>query len=403
MDIKKVLTKYDPSQITIAVVGSHSALDVCRGAKDLGFKTLVIAQKGREKVYEKYYKTRSSHPGASAIGSLNKKDAITPFQHDERELGCVDEILLVDSFKDILSPEITQKLQEMNAIFIPHRSFEVYVNDYDGIENWEVPMFGNRFLLRSEERGSGSDLDQYKIMDEAGIRYPKQFKSPREIDTNPPTLAIIKVLEKERGFERAFFLASSYAEFIDKSKDRIKKGEFTEEQLSNCVIEEFLLGVQVNFNFFYDPINQRVELLGTDTRRQTNHEGLSRLSPEYQNEFRDAGGRIKYEEAGHIAVTVLESMLEPAFELGEKFVAATQKLSAPGVIGPFGLQSMIIPGPPKKEIIVFDVSPRMPGSPGIFATPYSGYLFGENMSVGKRVATQIKEALEKGELEKILT
>ena len=40
---------------TIAVLGSHSALDICRGAKDLGFKTLVICQKGREKTYQKYY------------------------------------------------------------------------------------------------------------------------------------------------------------------------------------------------------------------------------------------------------------------------------------------------------------------------------------------------------------
>ena len=41
---------------TIAVLGSHSALDVCRGAKDLGFQTLVIAEKGREKTYSIYYK-----------------------------------------------------------------------------------------------------------------------------------------------------------------------------------------------------------------------------------------------------------------------------------------------------------------------------------------------------------
>ena len=34
---------------TIAVIGSHSALDVCRGAKDEGFKTLVIVEKGRDK------------------------------------------------------------------------------------------------------------------------------------------------------------------------------------------------------------------------------------------------------------------------------------------------------------------------------------------------------------------
>ena len=75
----------------------------------------------------------------------------------------------------------------------------------------------------------------------------------------------------------------------------------------------------------------------------------------------------------------------------------------PGVIGPFSLQSAITPGPPKKEIVVFDVSPRMPGSPGISASPYSGYLFGQNMSMGKRVAMEIKEAIEKGELDKILT
>jgi len=43
------------NRYTIAVLGSHSALDVCRGAKDLGFKTLVVVQKGRDKTYAKYY------------------------------------------------------------------------------------------------------------------------------------------------------------------------------------------------------------------------------------------------------------------------------------------------------------------------------------------------------------
>ncbi|KKQ82687.1 MAG: hypothetical protein UT04_C0051G0001, partial [Candidatus Daviesbacteria bacterium GW2011_GWF2_38_7] len=103
------------------------------------------------------------------------------------------------------------------------------------------------------------------------------------------------------------------------------------------------------------------------------------------------------------AVTVLESLLEDAFAMGEQFVEASKELFKPGVIGPFGLQTMITAGPPKKEIIVFDVSPRMPGSPGIFATPYSGYLYGQNISMGKRVAMEIKEAIEERELEKVLT
>jgi len=392
MDIKSILENYDKENITIAILGSHSALDVCRGAKDLGFKTLVITQKGRGTPYSKYYKT-------SLPAEAGKTSSQTSAVSNQPEIGCVDEVLELQNFKDLLKEENQKILRDKNAIFVPHRSFEVYINDYDAIENdFMVPMFGNRKLLRSEERGTSKGIDQYKIMDEAGIRYPKAYKSPEEIDR----LVIVKVLEKERGFERAFFLANSSEEFDIKSKERIANGEFTEEALRESVIEEFLVGVQVNFNFFYDPINDRLELLGTDTRRQTNYEGISKLSPEYQQQFQQAGGRIKYEEAGHIAVTVLESLLEPAFEMGQKFVDGCKKLGLP-VIGPFGLQTMIIPGPPKKEIIVFDVSPRMPGSPGIAATPYSGYLYGTSITAGKRLAMQIKEALDKNKLEEILS
>lgn len=373
MDITKLLKDYNKNNITIAVLGSHSALDVCNGAIDEGFKTLVIVEKGRGLTYSKYYKR-------------------------EGKIGCVDEVIEVEKFKDILKPEIQEELRKRNAIFIPHRSFEVYLNDYDAIENeFEVPMFGNRKLLRSEERGTGNGVDQYKIMDEAGIRYPKQFKNPSEIDR----LVIVKVLEKERGFERAFFLANSPKEFEIFSQRLIGAGKFTKEALEAAVIEEFVVGVQVNFNFFYDPISERLELLGTDTRRQTNLDGILRLPGNEQSAVLEKMD-LKYEEAGHIAVTVLESLLDPAFAIGEKFVAATKKLGLP-VVGPFGLQTMIIPGPPKKDIVVFDVSPRMPGSPGIFATPYSKYLFGNPMSVGKRVALEIKWAIEKNKLEEVLS
>lgn len=382
MDITNILNDYDKENITIAVLGSHSALDVCRGAKDLGFKTLVITQKGRGTPYSKYYKTQRGPSTSSGLASL----------------GCVDEVLELENFKDILKEENQKKLREKNVIFVPHRSFEVYINDYDAIENeFNIPMFGNRKLLRSEERGT-KGVDQYKIMDEAGIRYPKQFKNPEDINT----IAIVKVLEKERGFERANFLVKDYNEYIEKKERGLSRGSFTEEQLEKAVIEEFILGVQVNFNFFYDSINNRLELIGTDTRRQTNLEGFHKLSYEFQKAYEEMDEPIKYEEASHTAVTVLESMLEPAFEIGEKFVNACKKLGLP-VIGPFGLQTMIIPGPPKKEIIVFDVSPRMPGSPGISATPYSGYLYGNSISAGKRVAMEIKYALNENRLEEVLT
>ncbi|MBN2518340.1 MAG: DUF1246 domain-containing protein, partial [Candidatus Altiarchaeota archaeon] len=45
-EIKKVLSGYKKN-LTIGTLGSHSALDICRGAKDEGFKTLVVCEKGR--------------------------------------------------------------------------------------------------------------------------------------------------------------------------------------------------------------------------------------------------------------------------------------------------------------------------------------------------------------------
>jgi len=357
---------------TIAVVGSHSALDLCRGAKDLGFKTLVVAEKGRDKTYAEYFRTKG-------------------------EIGCVDEVLEVEKFKDILDKKNQKILKDKNSIFIPHRSFEVYLNDYNAIEkNFDVPMFGNKFLLRIEERYVKPN--QYDLLQEAKIKFPKTFDSPKDIDR----LVLVKVAERERRFERAFFLASSTKDFQIASEILILEGKITKEALDVAVIEEFILGVQINFNFFYSPISKRLELAGTDTRRQTNIDGLLRLPAFYQNQLQETV-QIKYEEAGHIAVTTLESTIEPAFEMANRFVEVSQKLYAPGIIGPFGLQSVITAGPPKKEIVVFDVSPRMPGSPGIFATPYSGYLYGQSMSMGKRVALEIKKAIRQNSLNQITT
>jgi len=369
---------------TIAVIGSHSALDICRGAKDEGFKTLVIVEKGRDKTYSQYFKSE-----------------LRPSTHSVRSgpTGCVDEVLYVEKFKDILKPDIQKKLLAKNCIFIPHRSFEVYVNDYDAIENdFNVPTFGNKKLLRFEERYQKPN--QYDILEKAQIKYPKLFKNPKDIDR----LVIVKVLEKERGFERAFFLADSYSAYKHESETLISEDKISKEALESATVEEFIVGVQVNFNYFYSKVNNRLELIGTDTRRQTNLDGLLRLTSNLQEKaMTDRKVTVKYEEAGHIAVTVLESLLETAFNIGERFVKAAEAMVKPGIIGPFGLQSVITAGPPKKEIIVFDVSPRMPGSPGISATPYSTYLYGQPISMGRRLAMEIKAAIKSNRLGKILT
>jgi 5-formaminoimidazole-4-carboxamide-1-(beta)-D-ribofuranosyl 5'-monophosphate synthetase len=372
-DITEILDKYDKDNITIGVLGSHSALDICSGAKKHGFKTLVICRKGREKTYDRYYKSRS----------------------DGR--GVVDETIILDKFTDITKPEIIKQMQNRNTIFLPHRSFEVYVG-FEKIENeFRIPLFGSRNLLRAEERYV--DKNQYYLMEKGGIPYPKTYKKPEDIDR----LVIVKVAEAQRSYERAFFFAPTSWAYRHESAKLIREGKITQEALDKAVIEEFIDGAQFNLNFFYSAVNDELELLGTDTRRQTNLDGILRLPADKQLELLDLRGSPQAIEAGHIACTVKESLLEQIFELGEKFVKVAKQEYPPGIIGPFALQCALTPGPPKESFVCFDISMRVQGSPGTKFTPYSGYLYDKTMSVGERVALEIKNAVENDCLEKTVS
>jgi len=247
-----------------------------------------------------------------------------------------------------------------------------------------VPVFGNKYLLRAEERDAPKN--QYFLLEKAGINIARTF-TPKNIDA----LALVKVQEKKRHYERAFFFAGSPEEYEVKGRELIEKGIVAEEDLKKARIEEFILGAQFNFNFFHSPLSGELELLGIDTRRQTNLDGLLRL-PAYQQTEILKYRRLTTIETGHIACTLRESLLEEVFEAGERFVAEVKRHYPKGLIGPFALQCAIEERDGKESLVVFDVSFRMPGSPGTRFTPYSYYLYGEGISFGRRVAMEIKKA-----------
>jgi 5-formaminoimidazole-4-carboxamide-1-(beta)-D-ribofuranosyl 5'-monophosphate synthetase len=230
----------------------------------------------------------------------------------------------------------------------------------------------------------------------AGIRYPRRFASPNEIDR----LVMVKAPHAKVSFERAFFLASTPAEFTQTAAALQASGIVDEPGLAGAVIEEYALGPSVNLNFFYSPILEELELSGTDTRRQTNLEGFRNLPPSAFAALEHVPMRL--EEAGHIAATLTESMLEKAFDMGRRFVAAAAAHRPPGVIGPFALQCVIVAGPPK-EFVCYDVSLRIPGSPGTRYTPYSSYRWGRDLSVGERIAMEIVMARDTNRLADVLT
>ena len=250
--------------------------------------------------------------------------------------------------------------------------------------------------MRKEERNE--EKNQYFLLEHAGIKIPKQFSNPSEIDR----LVIVKAAEASRGYERAFFLANSHREYTQASQKLVDQGVITQESLQAAVIEEFVVGPQLNLNYFYSPLSGEVELMGTDTRRQTNIDGLLRLTAPEQIEVLKHV-RPQYIENGHQAVTIKESLVEKAYNAGEAFVKSVEQHYPPGMVGPFALQGAITAGPPTEELLVFDVSMRIPGSPGTQFTPYSGYLHGENLSIGRRIAQEIKTAKELGRLNELLT
>ncbi|MBV8689023.1 MAG: DUF1297 domain-containing protein [Candidatus Eremiobacteraeota bacterium] len=369
------VAQYDSSRLTLCSIGSHSALEVAAGARACGLRNLILTAKGRERTYAQYFQNRS----------------------DPRR-GCVDQTLELENFADILDEDVQERLLAEQVIFVPNRSFEVYLHQrysYDQIEQgMRVPIFGNRTLLRAEERDETEN--QYALLRRAQVRHPVQFTTPDEIDR----LVMVKASHAQVSFERAFFLCSSPKQYRQIAQRLIKEGMLTESSLAAARIEEFALGPSVNLNFFYSPILSELELCGTDTRRQTNLDGLRAVPPAALDDVADIA--VRMEEAGHISTTLTESMLEQAFAMGERFIEAAHDVDPPGVIGPFALQCIIVAGPPK-EFVCYDVSLRIPGSPGTRFTPYSAYRWGRDVSVGERIAMEVVFARDASRLTEIVT
>ena len=397
-DIKEILKSYDPSKIPIGVLGGHSALDVCEGAKKYGFRTVCIVQKGRSETYAKYYRTR---------------DDANSFR-DDGTVGCIDEIIEVEKFADVVRLEVQDKLREMNTIFIHNRYFWVYF-DFAQIENdFKVPIYGTRNLVKLEERDQPNN--QYVLLEKANIRIPKIVRTGEETLSEGETRKrleehfdegggplLIKVNEAIRGYERAFFVITKAGDYFEKGRAMIEAGTVNEDDLARSVIEEFIIGAQINFNYFYSNLDDELELMGTDTRRQTSLDGFLRLDAKVQTSLLDAGYKPSMIETGHIACTTKESILEKAFVAGEKFVELLKKEAEPGIIGPFALQGAIASFEGKEEFVVFDVSMRIPGSPGTRFTPSTTYKYGRPVSYGDRIAMELAKAVKEEKLLDVVT
>lgn len=350
--ILRVLKSYDRNKIRIATLGSHSALNILRGAKDEGFETICICRREDSKIY--------------------------------RNFGVADEIVEVSSFLELLSPEVQDFLRRRNAILIPHGSFNAYIGKLDELE---VPIFGNRKLMEYE-------MDRERQREwflKAGLRIPKVFRSPEEIDR----LCIVKYQGAKGG--RGYFLASSPQDFREKAEKVIKAGLVSERELERAEIQEYIVGANVYFSFFFSPVNDRIELISVD-RRYEHVDAFGRIPAREQ-----LGIDIEptYTVIGNFPVVLRESLLRQAFEAAEKIVEVSKEIAYPGMIGPFCIETVFNE---KAEMFVFEISARIVAGTnvGVPSFLYSYILFGENMYMGRRIAREIKIAIEKDMLGEVV-
>ena len=326
----------------IATIGSHSALQILKGAKDEGFSTIAICLKGRERPYKLF--------------------------------NVADEIITINSYNELL--KIQDKLIKKNAIFIPHASLIAYFG-IDNVESFKVPYYGNKNILRFE---SDRRIER-KWLKKSGLKLPRIFENPQDIDR----AVIVKFHGAQGG--RGYFLAKNERDF--KQKIRLHPGD------KEYVIQEYIVGVPMFIHYFYSPLTHELEIMGFDIRYESNVDSLGRVSARDQMALPKIDP--SYVIVGNIPVVIRESFLPRVIEMGERVIKESRKLTKNGLWGPFCLETILTPD---EEIRVFEISARIVAgtNPYVEGSPYTWLKYNEPMSTGRRIAREIKIAIKKNKL-----
>jgi 5-formaminoimidazole-4-carboxamide-1-(beta)-D-ribofuranosyl 5'-monophosphate synthetase len=351
-----MLKKYDLDNLAIGTLGSHSALNIFKGAKEEDFYTVCICTERNALLYKRF--------------------------------PLADKIILVEDFTELLSETLQKKLQSLNVILIPHGSFTAYLSTEQLTSNLNVPMFGNRQLLHWEANRE----KQADWLRQAGLLLPATFKSPDEIDR----LVIAKLPGAKGG--RGYFLANSPSSFHKKSLEMVDRGLLREEDIDKIHLQEYTLGVNVYPSYFSSIIKDDVEFLAVDRRYESAADAIGKVPASEQLEM-DVSPT--YTIVGNFPIVLRESLLPDLIRMGDNVHKKAKELAPPGIVGPFCLETVITDD---LKIYTFEISARIVAGTniGIGTSPYAYLRYGADMYMGRRIALELKEARQQGRLSEVL-
>jgi 5-formaminoimidazole-4-carboxamide-1-(beta)-D-ribofuranosyl 5'-monophosphate synthetase len=320
----------------VATLGSHSALQILKGAHDEGFGTLAIANRETEHLY--------------------------------RSFAFVDEVIVLERYSDF--PGIVPELERRKVVVIPHGSFVAYLS-LEEHKRMRIPYFGNKAVLDWE---ASREL-QREWLTRAGLRLPRQFRSGSEIDRP----VIVKLYGAQGG--KGYMFIRDAADFEARAARRLREA---------YIIQEYIIGVPLYIHYFYSPLEDRLEILSMDRRYETNVDSLGRIPAAAQE-----GMNVdpSYVVVGNQPVSLRESMLAEAYRMGDRVVHVSREICGPkGLFGAFCIETIITPD---MQFYIMEISARIVAGTNLFidGSPYSYLYYSEPMSTGRRIARELKNAL----------
>jgi len=289
-----------------------------------------------------------------------------------------------------------------------------------------------------------------------GIRFKEPIDEPM----------ILKAEHAHRAFEREFIFAADSKDLEEKIAREVESGNLSKEALENGRVEQIVLGPHANFNFFFSPLDAKSEwgdvddwfaklynvnmeeariclanqFLSIDERRETILDGVKRLPTDVQNKIKKVPS---FEVTAHAILSLRESLLKDLHRYADRFLLACREYAHPGIIGAWCLQTLITwdrvskyelkptvkldftAGTEAKKAVDYglydihgekdpymhipvtqDVALRHGGGTNVhmgLGSQYANAKYKKRMSMGDRIASEIRRALKAGQLHELVT